>query len=76
MLNSGVLSILLGTTVATSSLWLLGWFALLSTAVATLIVTVEEPHLHNRFGAEYDDYRQHVPRRIPRTSAWEPSRQR
>jgi hypothetical protein len=34
---------------------------------------VEEPHLHKRFGADYDEYRRNVPRWIPRITAWEPS---
>ena len=70
----GVFSVLLGTTVATASLWLLGWFAVLCAAVPTLVVTAEEPYLRRRFGAEHEDYRWHVPRWIPRTTAWEPSR--
>jgi protein-S-isoprenylcysteine O-methyltransferase Ste14 len=42
--------------------------------VLIAIRTVEEPHLRRRFGADYDEYRRHVPRWIPRIKAWEPSR--
>jgi protein-S-isoprenylcysteine O-methyltransferase Ste14 len=34
----------------------------------------EEPHLAQRYGSEYLDYRQNVPRWIPRISAWAPAR--
>jgi protein-S-isoprenylcysteine O-methyltransferase Ste14 len=71
---TGVFCIQLGTAAAMQSLWLLGWFALFFTLVLIAIRTIEEPHLQKRFGADYDDYRRHVPRWIPRLTAWEPSR--
>ena len=71
---TGVFCIQLGTAAATSSLWLLGWFALFFALVLIAIRTVEEPHLRRRFGADYDEYRRHVPRWIPQLRAWEPSR--
>jgi protein-S-isoprenylcysteine O-methyltransferase Ste14 len=71
---TGVFCIQLGTAVATASPWLLGWFALFCTIVAIAIPVFEEPHLRRRFGAEYEAYRRHVPRWIPRLTAWTPSR--
>lgn len=71
---TGVFCIQLGTAIATASPWLFGWFALFFTLVLIAIRTVEEPHLHKRFGADYDEYRRNVPRWIPRVTAWEPSR--
>ena len=70
---TAVFCIQLGTAVAWASLWLLGWFAVFFTAVVISIRTVEEPHLRRRFGTDYDEYRRHVPRWIPRVTAWEPS---
>lgn len=70
---TGVLGIQLGTALATASPWLFGWFVLFFTLVLIAIRTTEEPHLQRRFGTEYDDYRRHVPRWIPRVKAWEPS---
>ena len=70
---SGVFAIQLGTAIATASPWLFGWFALFFTSVLIAIRAVEEPHLRRRFGADYDDYRRHVLRWIPRLTAWEPS---
>ena len=69
---TGVLGILLGEAVATASGWLLLWFAVFGTVQATVIRFWEEPHLTRRFGDDYIRYRQHVPRWIPRNSAWEP----
>jgi protein-S-isoprenylcysteine O-methyltransferase Ste14 len=70
---TGVFCIQLGTAIALASPWLFGWFAFFFTCVLIAIRTVEEPHLRRRFGADYDDYRRHVPRWIPRVTAWEPS---
>jgi protein-S-isoprenylcysteine O-methyltransferase Ste14 len=69
---TGVFCIQLGTAIALASPWLFGWFAFFFTCVLIAIRTVEEPHLRRRFGADYDDYRRHVPRWIPRVTAWEP----
>lgn len=70
---TAVFCIQLGTAVATASPWLFGWFALFFTATMIAIRFVEEPHLRRRFGTDYDQYRRHVPRWIPRVTAWEPS---
>ena len=71
---SGVLAILLGEAALFASGWLLLWFAIFFAVLATVIQVWEEPHLAERFGDEYVDYRRNVPRWIPRVSAWEPSR--
>jgi protein-S-isoprenylcysteine O-methyltransferase Ste14 len=71
---TGVFCIQLGTAAVLASPWLLGWFVFFFTCVLIAIRTVEEPHLRRRFGADYDEYRRHVPRWIPRITAWEPSR--
>jgi protein-S-isoprenylcysteine O-methyltransferase Ste14 len=71
---TGVFCIQLGTATALASPWLFAWFAFFFTCVLIAIRTVEEPHLRRRFGADYDEYRRHVPRWIPRVTAWEPSR--
>jgi protein-S-isoprenylcysteine O-methyltransferase Ste14 len=69
---TGVLCILLGEAAVTASGWLLLWFAVFLTFQATAIRFWEEPHLIRRFGDEYINYRRHVPRWIPRVSAWQP----
>jgi protein-S-isoprenylcysteine O-methyltransferase Ste14 len=70
---SGVLAILLGEAAVASSWWLLLWFAIFFVMLTTFIQAWEEPHLANRFGDEYVNYRRNVPRWIPRASAWEPN---
>ena len=70
---SGVLCILLGEAAVTASGWLLGWFAIFLTFQLIAIRFWEEPHLTDRYGSEYVDYRRNVPRWIPRISAWNPT---
>ena len=69
---TGVLCILLGEAAITVSGALLGWFAIFFAFQATAIWFWEEPHLTERYGSEYVDYRRNVPRWIPRISAWTP----
>jgi len=73
---TGVLAILLGEAAVAASGWLLLWFAIFLTFQLIAIRFWEEPHLVHRHGGEYLEYRQHVPRWIPRISAWTPSAQR
>jgi len=40
---------------------------------AIYIPLLEEPGLVRRFGADYETYRRHVPRWIPRLSPWNPA---
>ena len=68
---TGVLCILLGEAAVTGSASLLLWFAIFLTFQATAIRFWEEPHLTERYGSEYVDYRRNVPRWIPRISAWD-----
>lgn len=71
---TGVFSILLGETTAAASWPLLSWFCIFVTAVVILIPLVEEPMLVKQFGAEYEEYKRHVPRWVPRVR-WEPRKE-
>jgi protein-S-isoprenylcysteine O-methyltransferase Ste14 len=72
---SGVLAILLGEAAIAASGSLLLWFAIFLTLQEIALRVWEEPHLTQRYGSEYVDYRQNVPRWIPRISAWAPAHQ-
>jgi protein-S-isoprenylcysteine O-methyltransferase Ste14 len=67
---SGVLFVLLGEAALFGSLALLLWFALVVAVNAVYMPLVEEPGLQRRFGKEYERYRAHVPRWIPRVRPW------
>ncbi|GAB2996373.1 methyltransferase family protein [Mycobacterium bourgelatii] len=67
---SGVVAILLGEALIASSGWLLLWFAAFFTLLATVIRFWEEPHLTEKFGADYVEYRRNVPAWIPRITPW------
>lgn len=70
---TGVLCILLGEAAVTAQGSLLLWFAIFFTFQAIAIRFWEEPHLIERYGGEYVDYRGNVPRWIPRVSSWDPA---
>ncbi|UCD65666.1 MAG: isoprenylcysteine carboxylmethyltransferase family protein [Deltaproteobacteria bacterium] len=69
---TGVLSMLLAETLLLKSwpifLWLLVFFLLNS----VYFPLVEERSLEKRFGADYLEYKKHVPRWIPRLTPWKP----
>lgn len=58
----GVLSVLLGETLWFASGRLLGYAAVVWLLFQLFITQYEEPHLQQKFGAEYQHYRQTVPR--------------
>ena len=68
---TGALCILLGEAIFFGSWWLLGWcgFAVLVNVI--YIPLSEEPGLVRRFGDDYLQYMQNVPRWIPRLTPWE-----
>ena len=69
---SGVLLILLGEALAFRSPGLLAWTGTFLAVNAAYIPFVEERGLERRFGDEYREYKRHVPRWVPRATAWEP----
>lgn len=70
---SGVMSILVGETILFASLPLLVWTVAFITVNLIYIPLSEEPGLYERFGEDYAVYVRHVPRWIPRLTAWKPS---
>jgi protein-S-isoprenylcysteine O-methyltransferase Ste14 len=69
---SGVVLILLGEALAFRSLGVLEWALGFLALNATYIPLLEEPMLEGRFGDEYRQYKRHVPRWVPRRTAWTP----
>ena len=69
---SGVVLILLGEALAFRSTALLEWALGFLALNMTYIPLLEEPLLERRFGDEYRQYKRHVPRWIPRRTAWTP----
>ena len=69
---SGVLFLLLGEAALLGSWPLLGWFAAVAAVNAVYLPLVEEPGLVRRHGTEYERYREHVPRWLPRLRPWHP----
>ena len=68
---SGVLFILLGEAALLGSVPQLIWAAIFFAANAVYMPLVEEPGLARRFGEEYETYRAHVPRWLPRLRPWQ-----
>ena len=71
---SGVLAILLGEAVLLGSPVLLLWAGAFFLANAVYLPLVEERSLGRRFGDDYALYRAHVPRWVPRATAWQQPR--
>ena len=69
---SGVAFVLLGEALGTASVPVLLWCVFFSVVNAIYIPLSEEPGLVRRFGEDYERYRKHVPRWIPRRTAWTP----
>jgi protein-S-isoprenylcysteine O-methyltransferase Ste14 len=68
---TGVLFLLLGEAALLGSWPLLAWFAAVAAVNAIYMPLVEEPGLVRRYGADYERYRENVPRWLPRLRAWE-----
>ena len=69
---SGVLITLLGEGIVFSSLWILFLFVFFTIGNHIYFIKSEEPGLVARFGDTYIEYRENVPRWIPRRTPWKP----
>jgi protein-S-isoprenylcysteine O-methyltransferase Ste14 len=65
-----VIATILGQAMLLGQPILLAWAALVTAAVASFVHLYEEPALSRRYGAEYDAYREAVPRWLPRPRPW------
>ena len=69
---SGVTFVLIGEALLTASPPLLLWLSFFLIANMLYLPLVEEPQLLRRFGAEFEEYRRHVPPIWPDPIPWEP----
>lgn len=67
---SGVVLVLAAEALVLRSVPHAWWAAIFAAVNATYIPLLEEPLLVARFGRAYEEYRQHVPRLIPRLRPW------
>jgi len=66
----GVVAMIIGQVLLFSDLGVLVWAAVAWLAMHVFVVSYEEPTLEQRYGAQYANFRSHVPRWIPRLTAW------
>jgi len=71
---SGVLTVLLGESILFGSILLLCWFVFFLASNHFYFIYMEEPGLVKRFGSDYIDYKNNVPRWIPRLKPWDNAR--
>lgn len=69
---SGVVLVLFGEAAVLLSRPHLLWALLVLASNAVYIPLIEEPMLAERFGSDYQEYRRHVPRLVPRVRPWRP----
>jgi protein-S-isoprenylcysteine O-methyltransferase Ste14 len=62
----GALLVQLGHIAWFGSIWLIAYFLFFIIAFHLLIVLIEEPVLKNKYGGEYEEYRNNVTRWIPK----------
>lgn len=70
---SGVLFALLGEAIILSNYAVLLWCFIFFVGNHIYFIRSEEPGLLKRFGAEYVEYFENVPRWLPRRTPWKPS---
>jgi protein-S-isoprenylcysteine O-methyltransferase Ste14 len=69
---TGVFAVLLGEAALLGSPGILIWAVVFFAINAVYFPLSEEPGLEQRFGDEYREYRENVPRWIPRRTPWSP----
>jgi protein-S-isoprenylcysteine O-methyltransferase Ste14 len=67
---AAVVSMIVGQGLLFGNLRLLAYGALVWLVFHVFVLTYEEPKLRATFGAEYDAFRAHVPRWLPRLRPW------
>lgn len=65
-----LLAVIVGQALLLGRAGLLAYALVVGAALASQVLAYEEPTLSEQFGAEYEAYRQAVPRWLPRRRAW------
>ncbi|NMN98253.1 methyltransferase family protein [Antrihabitans stalactiti] len=65
-----VVSTILGQALILARPSLLVYAGVIALAFVTFVTVYEQPTLREQFGAEYDEYRRHVPGWLPRLTPW------
>jgi protein-S-isoprenylcysteine O-methyltransferase Ste14 len=71
-----LVALILGQALLFGDARLLAYGVVMWIGFHVFVVGYEEPELVSMFGAEYEDYRTHVPRWIPRLTPWHADHQR
>jgi len=69
----GVLTVLIGESIAIMSIDILKWAGIFFLINTTYFVLYEEPDLERKFGDQYREYKRNVPRWIPRSKPFNPN---
>lgn len=70
----GVFTVLIGESLLFASLSIAAWSIIFFIVNTVYFIFSEEPGLEKRFGKEYSEYKQNVPRWIPRIKPWHPDK--
>lgn len=70
---TGVFCVLVGEAALLGSVSVFAWSIIFAAINMIYIPLSEEPGLAKRFGQDYAQYKQNVPRWIPRLTPWQPS---
>lgn len=65
-----VMALVLGQLLLFPSWWLLGYLMVVGVVMEAFVRGYEEPTLHHAYGPAYDDFRDAVPRWVPRLTPW------
>ena len=69
-----VIAAIVGQALLFGQLGLIAYALVAGLAMVAFVKVYEEPYLADRFGAEYEEYRQAVPGWFPRFTPWRPDR--
>jgi protein-S-isoprenylcysteine O-methyltransferase Ste14 len=65
-----VIAVVIGEALLLGAIDLLAYAVVMWVVFHAFVVLYEEPKLRRTFGAEYDSFRDHVPRWVPRLTPW------